>query len=271
MKRLKVTVDNRQVNVAMSETGLRADRQTLMLIHGAGCNIVFWERQFRALEDSANIVAPDLPGHGETDGKALESMDQYARWLGSLALALDLPPFVLLGHSMGGGIALKAALDRIPRLEALVLCSTGARMPVNPWILENAVTHFSETLQLAANYCFPKEAPEEWRRSIAAHMATCPPESLYWDFRVCNEWDARDRVNEITFPTLILHGDKDVLTPLKFGTFLQENLGNSKLIVLNGAGHMPMIEQEERFNEEVRSFMIESFVDSNQAAHDLKG
>ncbi|MBI4776789.1 MAG: alpha/beta hydrolase [Deltaproteobacteria bacterium] len=255
MKIQKVTVNNYQVSLSTSGKGLQKVRKTLVLIHGAGCNHAFWEDQLEAWEGEIDIVAPDLPGHGETDGAALESMEQYAQWLQTLTATLDLSSFILLGHSMGGGIVLRAALDRIPGLEGLVLCSTGARMPVNSWILENAVTHFSETLQLAANYCFPKEAPEAWRRRIASHMATCPPESLYWDFRVCNEWNARDRVHEISLPALILHGDMDMLTPLKFGAFLHENMANSKLVVLDGTGHMPMIERKERFNEEVLSFV----------------
>ena len=255
MKIRKVTVHNYQVSVATGEQDIRTDRQTLVPIHGAGCNHAFWEDQFEAWEGSANIVAPDLPGHGKTAGNALESMEQYAHWLRSLTSALDLSSFILLGHSMGGGIVLQAALDRIPGLKGLVLCSTGARMPVNPWILENAVTHFSETLQLAANYCFPKEAPEAWRQRIVSHMATCPPQSMYWDFRVCNEWNARDRIHGIGLPTLVLHGEKDVLTPLKFGAFLHENIADSNLVVFDGTGHMPMIEQKDRFNGEVLGFV----------------
>jgi pimeloyl-ACP methyl ester carboxylesterase len=87
-------------------------------------------------------------------------------------------------------------------------------------------------------------------------MLQCKAEILYGDFLACDRFDVMKEVEKIVLPTLILCGEDDQLTPVKYSQFLQSLIKGSKLEVLPNAGHMVMMESPEVFNEKIRAFII---------------
>lgn len=102
----------------------------LGLLHGAGGAADLWRRQLDGLGDVTRVVAPDLPGHGPLGGRGKPSVAGYAEWLEGFLAVLDAGPVVVVGHSMGGAVALTHALARREPLAGLVLVSTGAQLRV---------------------------------------------------------------------------------------------------------------------------------------------
>jgi len=88
-------------------------------------------------------------------------------------------------------------------------------------------------------------------------MLQCRPEVLYGDFLACDQFDIVKEIEEINLPTLILCGDEDQLTPLKYSQFLHSRIKGSKLEVLPNAGHMVMMESPQVFNEKIGKFIEE--------------
>ncbi len=84
------------------------------------------------------------------------------------------------------------------------------------------------------------------------------PEVLYGDFLACDRFDVMNEVEKIDLPALILCGEDDQLTPVKYSQFLNNRIKSSKLEVLPSAGHMVMMEAPQAFNEKVREFILES-------------
>jgi pimeloyl-ACP methyl ester carboxylesterase len=83
------------------------------------------------------------------------------------------------------------------------------------------------------------------------------PRVLYADFKACDAFDVRDQVGEIEQPTLVICGENDQMTPVRFSQFLAENLINSRLEVVPKAGHMVMLEQPETVANLIEGFLTE--------------
>jgi pimeloyl-ACP methyl ester carboxylesterase len=112
--------------------------QRVLYVHGTGCNAGVWDAHMGAIADAHTPVAIDLPGHGRSEGGGFRGMADHAEFVIGLADALGWSRFVLAGHSMGGGIAITAALYHPERIAGLVLVDTGARLRVAPDLLRSA-------------------------------------------------------------------------------------------------------------------------------------
>jgi pimeloyl-ACP methyl ester carboxylesterase len=84
----------------------------LILLHGSGGDSSVWDEQFKGMSFNGTLIAPDLPGHGQSAGFPLQSSSDYALWLDSLVNELQPENLFIAGHSLGGAIAQEFARDR---------------------------------------------------------------------------------------------------------------------------------------------------------------
>jgi pimeloyl-ACP methyl ester carboxylesterase len=184
----------------------------------------------------------DLPGHGKSEGSLLSNIEDMTEFIDDFIGALFLEKFVLVGHSMGGAIAQEFALHYPEKLRGLILIGTGARLKVSREILGN----------LAAG-----QMPFKDFSHLFGPMNEFSP-AVYWaDFEACNKFDRVLSVEKIKVPSLIIVGDEDVMTPVKYSQFLSSNLLNSQLRIIKGAGHMCMLEKPTEVTEEIINFIDE--------------
>ena len=213
----------------------------LVYLHGAGGTHQHWLYQVRDLPQTPTY-ALDLPGHGQSTGPGYDSIHAYADWLIAFLDAAGLGQTVLAGHSMGGAIALQAALQHPGRVAGLVLIATGARLRVAPGLLDAIRLDFSAAIGLMGDWAYGPEALPEVVRLGQRQLAAAGPEILHNDFRACDGFNVLDRLGEIAAPTLILCGTLDRMTPTKYSTYLRDNILGASLLLVEGAGHMLMIE-----------------------------
>lgn len=213
-----------------------------MLVHGAGGDLMQWPTGLRRLAGRI-VYALDLPGHGKSGGDALTEVGAYAEALSGWAEGLALPPFVLVGHSMGGAIALEFSLRYKDQLAGLVLISTGARLRVAPQILTGIRADRTETVNLLIGWMYGASADPNLLRLGARRLREVRSEVLLADFAACNAFDRREDVERIATPTAIICGAADFMTPLKSSQYLHERIAGSQLTVIPGAGHMALLEQ----------------------------
>lgn len=219
-----------------------ARQPAVVLIHGAGGTHQQWLYQVRDLPAAATF-APDLPGHGRSEGPGRSLVAAYGDWLLGFLDGLGLEKAVLAGHSMGGAIALDVALRFPERVAGLGLVATGARLRVAPAILDCLRQDPAEAIRLIAGWSYGPEAPPEMVRLGRRQMAEGDPNVLYGDFAACDVFDLRDRLSEIRAPAAIVCGTADRMTPVKYATFLQESLAGATLHLVEGAGHMVLLER----------------------------
>jgi pimeloyl-ACP methyl ester carboxylesterase len=217
----------------------------LVLVHGAGGNLMHWPGELRRLPDH-EVYALDLPGHGRSGGRGWSEIDAYTEIVREFADALKLAAFVLGGHSMGGAIALEFALRYGGRLAGLILVATGARLRVAPEILAGVQDDFEGTTTLLAEWAHGTHVDPTLQRIYLRRLREVDPQVLAADFMTCDAFDRRADVAAIAMPALILCGDADRMTPVKYSQFLAAEMPDARLIILPGAGHMAMLEPSSR-------------------------
>jgi pimeloyl-ACP methyl ester carboxylesterase len=230
---------------------------TILLVHGAGGSRLSWRRQIGEFSKQFRVVVPDLPGHGMSEGEGEASVEAYARFVQELIGALQLRNVVLGGHSMGGAIALTAALQSSNTISALILSGSAAKLRVLPAVFSLIRDDFALAVEGISNFLFgptaPKELIEEQRQLVAKNST----EVLLKDYTACDSYDVRNDLGSITVPTLILCGTKDRLVPATESRFLYENIRGSEIAIFEDCGHMLTLEQSDAFNCRVISFITE--------------
>lgn len=228
----------------------------LLFIHGAGGNGRVWEGALRHLSRCCYPMAIDLPGHGRSGGTGERTIEGYVEVVKGMIDDLNLGPFVVAGHSMGGGIAQALALKHPESLKGVILVGTGARLRVHPSILEGLerATEGEDRAPLAEWAYSPATDPATIERTEALFKDT-PPSVTRGDMLACDAFDVMDRIGEISLPTLVVCGNDDRLTPVKYAHYLADRIKGSTLKIIEGAGHMVMVERPDHFNTAVEDFI----------------
>mgnify|MGYP001766084260 CR=1 FL=1 len=226
------------------EGGQVGQKPPVILLHGAGGTHLYWPSDVRRLA-GYRIYALDLPGHGKSGGCGQQSIAAYAGSIIDWLDALGLHSAVFVGHSMGSAIALALALDFPERVLGVSLVSSGARLKVNPALLEIAANEaaFQTVVELVVSWSFGASAPAQLLDLAARRMAETRPAVLYGDFQACNLFDVTTRLGEIQAPTLVICGSDDRMTPLRYAQYLADHIPGARLAAVPGAGHMVMLEQ----------------------------
>ena len=244
-----------QGQVVQFQDSVKASQRGIVFLHGAGGSHHTFRDQWAGLKGAVRLVIPDLPGHGRSGGTPPESVDAYAAWVVEFVKDIEIDRFILSGHSMGGAIALQAALGGLKGLEALVLIGTGARLRISPAIFEGIGERFREFAPELVGWMTSAASSELLREDIANDVLSTRPATFLADFHACNGFDVMNRLDAIRVPTLVISGDDDRLTPLKYGEYLAANIPGAVLKIIHGAGHLSMLEKPNEVNAVITSFV----------------
>jgi len=230
----------------VAQRGKESSSLPLVLLHGAGGTHHHWGLHLRNLSTSKRVLALDLPGHGRSPGAGRSSIADYSAVVVAALAATGLERVALAGHSMGGAVALWTTLAAPERVAALALVSSGGRLPVLPALFEHLERgEPAAAVRLIAQRAYGRSAPPELRETGEKAFLQTDPQVLHGDLRACAGHNVMARLGEVACPTLVLCGDDDQVTPLKFSRSLAEGITGARLVVLPGAGHMALLEQPE--------------------------
>ncbi|MFO7634543.1 MAG: alpha/beta hydrolase [Caldilinea sp.] len=239
-----IVVGNRTLAFRSYGRYIAPERPPLVLVHGAGGNHLVWPAQVRHLPKTA-VYALDLPGHGASPPPACSSISSYSEVIRDFVDALELPWFVLAGHSMGGALALDFAIAYGHRLAGIAVIGAGARMKVSPVFLDGVVNDFFEATTKIVEYSYHSSTSAEEKERYLQYLRENEPQTLYRDFAAVESFDVRDRLVMVNVPVLILCGQEDRMTPPALSRTLHECIPGSRLHIVENAGHNVLIEQPE--------------------------
>jgi pimeloyl-ACP methyl ester carboxylesterase len=236
--------------IAYAATGGRvfdAALPAVVMIHGAGMDHTVWTLPARSLAHRGRaVLAPDLPGHGRSQGPALAGIPAMAAWLLRLMNAANVSEAALVGHSMGALVALAAAATAPGRVRRLVLMGAAGRMPVHPDLLKAAADDRPQAADLIVSWGHGPvghlgggPAPGLWLMGGARRLLEQAPDGvLASDLAACEGYDALAAASGVACPTLLLLGAEDKMTPPGRGKALAAAMRQAETVLLPGTGHM---------------------------------
>lgn len=224
----------------------------LIFIHGAGATHKVWRYQTASFPTS---LAIDLPGHPK--GNGYNAISNYAEFVTGKIMEEKLSPVVLVGHSMGGATVIEVALAHPELLAGIVLVGSGARLRVNPLIMDEVPKDYAHAAELITQWAFSPKTDVKLKRASLQELLEVPSSVTYGDFQACDHFDKMNEIDRIALPTLIVCGEDDALTPIKYSQYMKAKMPNAKLIIIPDAGHSVMLEKPEEFNAALRSFMCQ--------------
>ncbi|WP_410571552.1 alpha/beta fold hydrolase [Amycolatopsis sp. cmx-4-61] len=256
------------MNLAYDDFG---SGRPVLLVHGHPFDRSMWRPQAEHLtRTGCRVITPDIRGYGDSPSQDEKTgLDVFARDLIDLADHLQLASFVLGGLSMGGQIVMQLAKDHPDRVEALLLADTfagldtpeakQARYDTADRITEEGMERYAEEL-------LPKMISKQTRATspdVEAHvrrmMRNAPAAGAAAALRGRAERpDYTDTLKDIEVPTLFVVGSEDEFTPVGDAELIHREIGNSTLVVIEGAGHLPNLERETEFNEALSTFLTTS-------------
>ena len=237
----------------------------LVFIHGAGDTSSIWGRQKSCFSNRHTVLCVDLPGRGERLGEApFDDHEANAADVLRSMKEAKIGPAVVVGHSMGGAVALTLALKSPESCLGLVLVASGARLKMHPDFLAAAKEKAErDPLRPPSPPPVPLEkavapsTPAEILDWLRPRVATASARATYGDFQANDGFDVRERLGQIRPPTLVIAAGDDRMAPVKFGEFLANGIRDAKLVVIAGAAHYPMVEREAEFNRVLEAFVNE--------------
>ncbi|WP_455389424.1 alpha/beta fold hydrolase [Petrachloros mirabilis] len=253
----------------------------VILIHGFGGSMWQWEHQQAALSTSMRLITPDLIGSGLSDKPDIEYRpEEMLDYFVSFMDALQIPQAVLVGNSMGAGLAIGMALTHPDRVSRLILIdglpSDVSNKLTSPSIKRALQTSAPSWLVSFGNWLFGGLMIESVLKEIVYDPALLTPAVVERSNRNRQRpglippiltvrqtlplWEAEfaKRIGDITLPTLILWGEEDRVFPITVGEELHRTIKGSSFVRIPKAGHIPQWEQPALANQAMIEFMTHS-------------
>jgi pimeloyl-ACP methyl ester carboxylesterase len=234
-------------------------KPSILLIHGSGLTHIIWSlhEQFYSSQ-GFNVLSVDTPGHGNSVGPALTSIEEISDWIKSLMIKADIKKIIIIGHSQGGLVGIDFASRHPKLIEKLVLVANSYKMPVNQDLID-----LSEAGDEKAVLLMMKWGYEGSRAFIGGNpvkkivnSSRDIREVLAVDLNACNNYkNGENAIKKINCPTLCIFGDLDKMVPVKVGLKMAEQIKNSEVRIISDCGHMIIFEKAFAMRKLVKEFI----------------
>lgn len=255
--------DHVERGVAWREAG-EPDGRAAVFVHGLGGHKGNWDAQLGALGDVRRCCAVDLPGYGDSSGRP-GSMPEIAAGVAGWMEDLGVGPVDLVGLSFGGMVAQHVTLEHPHLVRTLALLDTspafgldGVTTPES-WLasridaIRRGPGPSASSVEAVVDGLVGANASEEVRSHMTASMQGVPPATLEAACKALIGHDTRDRLHEISVPTLVMVGEQDTETPPSYAEAIASRIAGARLVVVPGAGHLLNLEAPAAVNELLRA------------------
>ena len=244
--------------------------EPLLLIHGLGSRIQDWENQIAYFAERYRVVALDLRGHGDSDKPpGPYSSKLFADDIAKLIRSLDIGSAHVVGLSLGGFIACQLAVDHGDLVRTLVVVNSVPDLPRDTLsdrfrirstlLLRQLIVRFFGMRALGhflGKKLFPRADQEELRQTFIERWADNDKNAYLSSLATVPTWNLEHRLGSITCPACLISGEHDFF-PLSLKESYTKKMPDARLVVIPNSGHFTPMDEPERFNDEVISFLSE--------------
>lgn len=236
----------------------KAGSVPLVLIHGAGGSQLGWSLHLRRLP-GLNVIALDLPGHGKSAGEGKQSLQDYARCVADFLLDVKVFQGILVGHSLGGMIALQTTVDYPDQVLGTLVVSASAECPIpldivqgllNPLLYPGSMGWLVERL---AGGSPDRRWVEATRRAVSQTRTGV----LYGDLIACHKANLNRHLEKIKTPVWVCAGEHDRFFPTRAARALANRIAVGRYFGIREAGHLLPLEKPEELAEIIHRFAAE--------------
>ena len=246
----------------VSTGGIEFDikKPSILLMHGSGLTHIVWSlhEQFYASK-GFNVLSIDLPGHGNSDGPALKSIQEISNWVKSLMNKINISKIIIVGHSQGCLVGIDFASRYPDLISSLVLVAGSYKMPVNQDLIDLAESGDDKAVLLMMKWGYEGSKAFIGGNPVKKIINSSREirEVLAVDLNACNNYkDGEKSLNKINCPTLCIFGDLDKMVPVKIGLKMSEQIKYSEAKVISNCGHMIVFEKAFEMRKLVKEFII---------------
>ena len=253
-----IKIDNNEVFASDSGKPFDKKKHTIILIHGSGLSHIVWSltEQYLSNQDY-NVFALDLPGHGNSKGDCLKSIEEIAEWLEKTINKIGIKDFSILGHSQGCLIALEYAYKYSKKVKNLIFVAGSYKIPVNQDLIDLAKSGSMKALNLMMKWGYgdskrfiggnPVQKIINSSREVSDILAI--------DLIACNNYkNGIKAAKTINCPSLFIFGEIDKMITLTKAKEFSNMFSNSKTHMIKNCGHMIMLENAFEMREKVAEF-----------------
>ena len=252
-------IENKNIHASDAGQGIDLGKETIVFLHGSGLSHIVWSltEQFFS-NKNFNVLSIDLPGHGNSDGPCLDSIEKIADWLEQVFISLNLEKLTLVGHSQGCLEILEYASKYKNRLKKIVFIGGSNKMPVHSDLIDLAKNGDSDAVKLMMKWGY--EGSKKFIGGNPVEKIIQSPrdirEILAVDLVACNNYkNGTEAAKSIECPSLFIFGSLDKMVNLEAGKKFSNLVKNSTVHIIEGCGHMIMIEKAFEMRDKVLEFL----------------
>lgn len=252
-------IEDKEVFASDAGKDFDKSKQTVALLHGSGLNHIVWSLTEQYLSNqNYNVLSLDLPGHGNSEGPCLNSIETIADWLEKVFYKLDIQEISLVGHSQGCLELIEYNFKYSKRVKNLIFIAGSYKMPVNQDLIDFAKAGDNQAVKLMMKWGY-----ENSKKFIGGNpvqriinSARDIREILAIDLIACNEYKNGEKaLKNIMCPTFFIFGKLDKMVNLENGKDFSNLVPNSKLHIIEKSGHMIMLENAFEMREKLSEFL----------------
>jgi pimeloyl-ACP methyl ester carboxylesterase len=231
----------------------------VLCFHAACQDTLMYRHVLDGLSDEYRVISVDAPSHAkslEPRGGEFRSLTEHASFNERLIEALGLDQPALVGCSMGGNLVLEMGSRQPDAYAAIISCEGADYTPtMSQFLLDMLLVNGQQIVECYAQSLTGNRTPADRAREVVWQIRRVNPEVMVGDLTGYAGFDKRDAVGRIKAPVLLLRGESDWLVSQEQVEATASRIPGSRIAVLAGTGHYPMIENPREFNDAVRGFL----------------
>ena len=235
---MKIKVNDKEVFASTGGQPFDPKKPVIIFVHGSGLSHITWVLQTRYFAfHGYSVLAVDLPGHGDSEGPALKSIEDMGEWISDLIDAVGIKHASLVGHSQGCLVTMECAARYPDKIKSLSLMGGAAAIPMNPDLLDLAEKGDPKAVDLMM----------DWAHGPSGHFGGHAVPGLH-HINIGGTIVKNGSVINIL-------GEYDKMTPIKQGKKLADAIENSEVVVIQNCGHMILLEEADQALAALKTFI----------------